>query len=294
MPDENEEVGDKPGVIKPLGSPVSRRTLLAGTALAVGTAALAACTNSTNAPAATSGQSLLQTIQSRGTLNVTTTLQYPPEMYKDQSGKPAGYDVEIMKMLAADLNVKLNIIDVGDNATNIANVLSGKADIVMVGLVNTPKRALVMNFTRGYVPYTQVVIVPVNGGANSIADLNKAGKTITALQASTALLRAQLLFPKATVTGLDQASALLAVATGHADACLVEIYLATPFIAQHSNVKLMNNGQAVATEFGCIAMLAGDYLFWRWMDNWIAYNTDNSQLPGMYKNIIGLDWVPPS
>ena len=51
-------------------------------------------------------------------------------------------------MLAKDLNVKLNIIDVPDNAANIANVQSGKADMVSAGLVNTPKRALVMNFTR--------------------------------------------------------------------------------------------------------------------------------------------------
>ena len=31
-----------------------------------------------------------------------------------------------------------------------------------------------------------------------------------------------------------------------------------------------------------------------YLDNWIAYNTDNAQIPGMYKNTIGLDWVQPS
>lgn len=291
MPDEIEESGEKK---ETLSSPVSRRTLLGGAALAVGAAALAACTNSTNAPAATSGESLLKTIQSRGTLNVTTSLLYPPEFYKDKSGNPAGYDIDILNMLAKDLNVKLNIIDVPDNAANIANVQSGKADIVSAGLVNTPKRSLVLNFTRGYVPYTQVVIVPTSGGANSVAELNQPGKKITALTASTAFFRAQLLFPKATVTPLAQDEALLSVATGKADACLIEIYLATPFIAQHSNTKLMNNGQAVATEFGCWGIVAGDFLLWEYLDNWIRYNTDNSQIPGMYKNTIGLDWVQPS
>jgi len=289
MPDEIDESGER----KTLSSPLSRRTLLGGAALAVGAAALAACTNSTNTPAATSGESLLKTIQSRGTLNVTTSLLYPPEFYKDKSGNPAGYDIDILKLLASDLKVKLNIIDVPDNAANIANVQSGKADIVSAGLVNTPARSLVLNFTRGYVPYTQVVVVPTNG-ANSVADLNQPGKKITALTASTAFFRAQLLFPKATVTPLAQDEALLSVATGKADACLIEIYLATPFIAQHSNTKLMNNGQAVATEFGCWGILAGDYLLWKYLDNWIAYNTDNSQIPGMYKNTIGLDWVQPS
>jgi ABC-type amino acid transport substrate-binding protein len=293
---EGENKGES-RIVNRFGSSVSRRTLLGGAALAIGGAALAACSTSSNGgdtSAATSGTSLLKTIQTRGTLNVTTSLLYPPEFYKDKSGNPAGYDIDVLNLVAKDLNVKLNIIDVPDNAANIANVQSGKADMVSAGLVNTPKRALVMNFTKGYVPYTQILMVTTNGGINSIADLNKAGKKITALQASTAFFRAQLLFPKATVTPLAQDEALLDVATGKADACLVEDYLAKPFIAQHSNVKLMNNGAAVATEFGCWGILAGDYLWWRWLDNWISYNIDNATLPGMYTNTFGLNWVSPS
>ena len=298
MSDELEgEPQEASRIVNRFGSSVSRRTLLGGAALAIGGAALAACSTSSNGGdtvAATSGTSLLKTIQSRGTLNVTTSLLYPPEFYKDKSGNPAGYDIDVLNLVAKDLNVKLNIIDVPDNAANIANVQSGKADMVSAGLVNTPKRALVMNFTKGYVPYTQILMVTTNGGINSVADLNKAGKKITALQASTAFFRAQLLFPKATVTPLAQDEALLDVATGKADACLVEDYLAKPFIAQHSNVKLMANGQSVATEFGCWGVLAGDFLWWRWLDNWISYNIDNATLPGMYTNTFGLNWVHPS
>jgi polar amino acid transport system substrate-binding protein len=299
MPEEIQgEQKDEARVRDRLGSSVSRRTLLGGAALAIGGAALAACTTGStggNAQASSgTGTSLLTTIQSRGQLNVTTSLLYPPEFYKDSSGKPVGYDIDVLNLVAKDLNVKLNIIDVPDNAANIANVQSGKADMVSAGLVNTPKRALVMNFTKGYVPYTQILMVTTTGGINAVADLNKAGKTITALTASTAFFRAQLLFPKATVTPLAQDEALLSVATGKADACLVEDYLAKPFIAQHSNVKLMNNGQGVATEFGCWGVLAGDYLWWRWLDNWISYNIDNAQLPAMYTNTFGLAWVHPS
>jgi ABC-type amino acid transport substrate-binding protein len=282
----------------PLKSTLTRRSLLGGAAVVLGGAALAACSTGGSASdqtgTAASTTSLLKKIQDRGQLNVTTSLLYPPEFYKDKSGQPAGYDIDVLNMVAKDLNVKLNIIDVPDNAANIANVQSGKADMVSAGLVNTPKRALVMNFTKGYVPYTQILMVTVNGGATSIADLNKAGKKITALTASTAFFRAQLLFPKATVTPLAQDEALLSVATGKADACLVEDYLAKPFIAQHPNVMLMNNGAGVATEFGCWGVLAGDFLWWRWLDNWISYNIDNAQLPGMYTNTFGLNWVHPS
>jgi len=292
----SDDVKGEESVTSRLSSSLSRRTLLGGAALAIGGAALAACStsSSSNTGTAASGDSLLKTIQSRGQLNVTTSALYPPEFYKDSSGKIVGYDIDVLELVAKDLNVKLNMLDTPDNAANIANVLSGKADMVSAGLVNTPKRALVMNFTKGYVPYTQILMVTTTGGINSVADLNKAGKKITALTASTAFFRAQLLFPKATVTPLAQDEALLSVATGKADACLVEDYLANPFIKQHPNVKLMNNGIGVATEFGCWGVLAGDYLWWRWLDNWISYNIDNAQLPGMYSNKFGLNWVQPS
>ncbi|OLE80770.1 MAG: hypothetical protein AUG06_03600 [Actinobacteria bacterium 13_1_20CM_2_65_11] len=298
MADDREEGTNGVVAAGPLSSLLTRRSLLGGAAVVLGGAALAACSTGGNASdqsgTAAGTTSLLKTIRDRGQLNVTTSLLYPPEFFKDKDGKPAGYDIDVLNMVAKDLNVKLNIIDVPDNAANIANVQSGKADLVSAGLVNTPKRALVMNFTKGYVPYTQILMVPVSGGANSVSDLNQPGKKITALTASTAFFRAQLLFPKATVTPLAQDEALLSVATGKADACLVEDYLAKPFVAQHPNVKLMNNGAGVATEFGCWGVLAGDYLWWRWLDNWISYNIDNAQLPGMYTNTFGLNWVHPS
>ena len=296
MSDELEIGADDESAPRRLVSPITRRSLLGGAALTVAGVALAACETggSAGTGANTSGsESLLSKVQKRGTLNITTSLLYKPEFYKDSSGQPAGYDIDVLNMVAKDLNVKLNIIDVPDNAASIANVQSGKADLVSAGLVNTPKRALVLNFTKGYVPYTQILMVPV-GGATSVDQLNQPGKKITALTASTAFFRAQLLFPKATVTPLAQDQALLNVATGKADACLVEDYLAKPFIAQHKNVQMMNNGQGIATEFGCWAVPAGDYLWWRWLDNWISYNIDNAQLPAMYTKTFGLAWVHPS
>ena len=287
-------------VAKGPSSSVTRRSLLGGAALGLAGAALAACTVGGNASTNNtssntgSGTSLLKAVQDRGQLNVTTSLLYPPEFYKDNSGKPAGYDIDVLNLVAKDLNVKLNILDVPDNAASIANVQSGKADVVSAGLVNTPKRALVLNFTKGYVPYTQILMVTTSSNYSSPNDLNQAGKKITALTASTAFFRAQLLVPKAQVIPLAQDQALLSVSTGKADACLVEDYLAKPFIAQHSNVKLWNNGQGIATEFGCWAVPAGDYLWWRWLDNWISYNIDNATLPGMYQKTFGLTWVHPS
>src|SRR5215210_9246335 len=47
-------------------------------------------------------------LNSPGTLVVGMNLQYKPQMYLDH-GKPAGYDVVLLKALAKDLKVKLDI-----------------------------------------------------------------------------------------------------------------------------------------------------------------------------------------
>src|SRR5262245_46015305 len=53
--------------------------------------------------------SLLDDIQSRGTLRVGMTLQFEPQMYRDKDGEPAGYDVELMKLMAADIGTGVQL-----------------------------------------------------------------------------------------------------------------------------------------------------------------------------------------
>src|SRR5690349_15231806 len=100
MADDRED-GINGFVAGPLKSNLTRRSLLGGAAVVLGGAALAACTTGGNASdqsgtAATGTTSLLKKIQDRGQLNVTTSLLYPPEFFKDKSGKPAGYDIDVL------------------------------------------------------------------------------------------------------------------------------------------------------------------------------------------------------
>src|SRR5437868_3769975 len=98
MADDREEGTTGLVAPGPLRSPLTRRTLLGGAAVVIGGAALAACTTGGNASdqgaTAAGTTSLLKKIQDRGQLNVTTSLLYPPEFFKDKNGQPAGYDID--------------------------------------------------------------------------------------------------------------------------------------------------------------------------------------------------------
>ena len=86
-------------------------------------------------------KSLLDEIKQRGVIKIGSTLKYPPQMYRDDSGEPAGYDVELMKMLANALGVELEVVDM-DFPGLIPALIAGKVDMLSVGLVNTQETAL--------------------------------------------------------------------------------------------------------------------------------------------------------
>lgn len=84
---------------------------LIGLALAAVIAGSVASTSVTSGAQAQTPKSTLDKILASKELRVGMTLQFKPEMYKDDAGKPAGYDVEVLNLLAQDLGVKLTISD---------------------------------------------------------------------------------------------------------------------------------------------------------------------------------------
>lgn len=223
-------------------------------------------------------------IKERGTLRVGMTLQFKPQMYRDDNNEPAGYDVELVKKLAEDLGVELEINDLEFPAL-IPGMLAGQFDLISVGLVNRPARAELMGFTRPYVPYRQVVVINNNSGLTSIDQLNSANVTFTALEGSTAANRVKTTFPNARLEERDQAAAFLEVAAGRADAIVVEEYLALGFLATTSNASIL--GEPLNQEYGRWAVPRGDLLWLGYVDNWLDYYTSTGFLNNLYRELIG-------
>ena len=175
--------------------------------------------------------SVLDEIIERGELRVGMTLQFEPEMYLDENGDPAGYDVELLNLLATDLEVELTIENQEFDAL-IPGLLAGQWDMISVGLVPRPARLLQMYFTDSYVPYEQVLVAAADSDREpTIEAYNVADTTITALQGSTAAEQVTTQFPEATLAEFPQQdAAFLEVASGRADAIVVESYLAERFI----------------------------------------------------------------
>ena len=84
-----------------------------------------------------------------GKLTVSTSPDFPPYEYLDDSGAIIGIEPEILQLIADKLGLEL-VLDAMDFDSALLAVQQGKSDMVVSGCTVTEDRKLVMNFTDSY------------------------------------------------------------------------------------------------------------------------------------------------
>jgi ABC-type amino acid transport substrate-binding protein len=233
-------------------------------------------------------------LKSAGTLVVGMNLQYKPQMYLDSKGKPAGYDVVLLKALAKEMKVALKIENLDFNGL-IPGLVAKKFDMVSVGLSATPERKKAVSFSRAYVPYAQVLAVAKSDTTPAtIAAWNTSDKTITSLQGSTAEQLVAKTFPNASSKSFpDQNAAFLEVATGRAQAIVVENYLVAQFNKSNGNkLKEAAFKKPLHVEYGSWAVQKGNNALVRHLNKFLCKVQNSGQLAAFYKSTEGAT-LPP-
>jgi ABC-type amino acid transport substrate-binding protein len=224
-----------------------------------------------------------------GTLTVGMTLQFKPEMYLDANGKPAGYDVVLLKALAKQWHVKLDIKNLDFNGL-IPGLVAKKFDMVSVGLSATPERKKSINFSRAYVPYAQILAAAKSDTTPATIDAwNTSSKTITSLQGSTAEQLVQKTFPNATSHSFpDQNAAFLEVSSGRASGIVVENYLLAQFNKSNGNVlKEVAFPKPLHVEYGSYGVQKGNTKLANALSKFICGQQKSGALGRAYQSTIG-------
>ena len=248
----------------------------------------AGCTSSggSNATDSDGGKSLLTEIQDRGVLRVGITLKFEPQSYRDANDEPAGYDVELLKVMASDLGVELELIDQEFEAL-IPGLLAGNFDIISSGFGNNPERAKAVWFSPPYIPFQQLAAVNADAGISSLDDLNAPGRRITALIGSTAANLVRERFPEAELVELEQQPAFLEVVSGRADATITESFLALRLEQENPDtVVVIDPENPLTEEFGHYAIRQGDVRWDTWVDNWVVYHQGFGLMDELYAEIM--------
>ena len=90
---------------------------------------------------------VLKEIVKRGELRVAVQTQGPPVSFVDKHGERTGFAIEVVKMMAEDMGVKLKLLDF-DWKGLIPAINSGKADFLAADMTPNAKRTLVLSFTE--------------------------------------------------------------------------------------------------------------------------------------------------
>lgn len=91
----------------------------------------------------------LKEILDKGTIRIGVIVENPPFGSIDGSGNPVGYDVDIAKMVAEAMGLKLDMVQLAA-ANRIPYLLTGKIDIIIASLAGSPERALQVMLTTPY------------------------------------------------------------------------------------------------------------------------------------------------
>ena len=103
--------------------------------------------------------SVVESIKKRGVLRVGVLADRLPFAFVNRDGNLVGFDVEMAQLLARDLGVKIDFIEM-ENLTVLSRLLAtGRIDLAMTGTVVTPERAVEMLFSAPYLDETLAFVV---------------------------------------------------------------------------------------------------------------------------------------
>lgn len=122
----------------------------------------------TGATAAAGGVTLVK----EGTLSVCTHLSYKPFQFKEADGTVVGFDVDLMDLVAEELGVTQEIVDIDfAQITSGAVFAAGRCDAGAAATTITEERQNAILFSDPYFTATQALIVKTGSGITDLSEM---------------------------------------------------------------------------------------------------------------------------
>ncbi|MFI2752806.1 ABC transporter substrate-binding protein [Cellulomonas sp. P22] len=165
-----------------------------------------------------------------GKLTVCVNPPFEPFAYTDSSGEVVGLDMDIVKEVAADLDVELSTkVSAFETMQSGTDLDTGSCDIVTSGMTITPEREAKLDFSEPYFDADQGLLVAAGSGITDVASL--AGKTVAVQQATTGETWAEENGLE-TIQFEELGLQIKALETGQVDAVVNDIAVLGPYTSQ--------------------------------------------------------------
>ena len=151
---------------------------------------------------------------------------YAPMDYKDENGEWTGFDAEFARLFAEELGVACEFYELPNWGTKFMELETKQIDCVWNGMTITEEAQLNSSVSNPYVINAQVVVMKADQLANFADTASLAGLNI-AVESGSAGESCALEIEGANVIPLqNQEAALMEVAAGTSDACVIDITMA--------------------------------------------------------------------
>lgn len=250
-----------------------RSAILAVAALACGSAAAAPADSPTIAQ-----------IKQRGELRVGLEAGYMPFEMRDKGGDIIGFDVDVARLMARKLGVRLTLVNQSWDGI-IPALLTGKFDVLMGGMTITEERARRVDFTE---PYFQAGLSALlnrklDGKVKNAQDLDRPEIRLVAKLGTTGEVAARKSFTHASLRTFEtEADAVIEVRSGRADAFIYDFPSNTIYAAQNASA-LVNLSPPFTHEPLGWAVRKGDPEFVAWLNAFLAAIHADGSYAAFYK-----------
>jgi ABC-type amino acid transport substrate-binding protein len=228
---------------------------------------------------------VLDRVLERKKIRYGISLGFRPIQFRDPtSNQPTGFSIEVAKLLAADLGVEIEWVEMPFGEL-FAGIAADRFDMTGITVSVTGQRATRITYS------TVPVFLDVNylfqrkgGNITKVADLNKPDVSIASILGGTGVVFTKSLLPKAQVKELpDKASTYRDVATGRSQAT---------FISESSAVEALEAGldfvekRVVINLYTTYMVPLGDVRMVSWLNSALQYRHSTLEIPRLWQ-----DWV---
>lgn len=222
---------------------------------------------------------LLNTIKQKGVLTVGTASGYPPYEFIDASKKDKviiGVDMELAQKIADKLGVKLEVADSNFTAL-LSSLTAGKVDMAIAGINATEERKKSMDFSDGYLPAHEKIMVRKEDAVKykTLADFQ--GKIVGAQKATTEEAIAQKELKDSKLVLLDHVpDVVMELKHGKVDGLVVQDIVAQQYLVFNDDLVLSDVNFATSKDmYTVVALPKANPELMKVVNEVIKENTDN-------------------
>lgn len=186
--------------------------------------------------------------KSQSVLKVGTDAAYAPFEYIDKDGNYAGFDIELILMIADELDMTLELQNIGWDGI-IPGLMNGNYDCLISAMTITEERLKQIDFSEPYFVIKQAIVVKENNTIiNGMADLT--GKTIAVQNGTTGDLYASEIPGVAMKRYDNNPLAVQDLINNNADAAVMDDLVAYDTIKNISGLKVIEVDEAIEETYG--------------------------------------------